>query len=120
MALHLAIDDDACGVDEDKAGAKFSAAADDAVAENAVQFVEEHFQGKFLDKEFMEKVFNDHNEAVKNYVPANKLLVFDVCEGWEPLCKFLDVEVPCESLPHTNKKEDFHIMVAELMQGNLV
>jgi hypothetical protein len=81
---------------------------------------EEHFQGKFLDKEFMEKVFNDHNEAVKNYVPANKLLVFDVCEGWEPLCKFLDAEAPCESLPHTNKKEDFHVMVAELMQGNLV
>ncbi len=81
---------------------------------------EEHFQGKFLDKEFMERVFNDHNEKVKNYVPADKLLVYDVCEGWEPLCNFLDVEVPGEPLPHTNKKEDFHVMVAELMQGNLV
>ena len=81
---------------------------------------EEHFQGRFLDKEFMEKVFNDHNEEVKNYVPADKLLVFDVCEGWEPLCKFLETEVPCDSLPHTNKKEDFHVMVGELMSGNLV
>jgi len=81
---------------------------------------EEHFQGRFLDKEFMEKVFNEHNEEVKNYVPANKLLVYDVCEGWEPLCKFLDVKVPDEPLPHTNKKEDFHVMVAELMTGNLV
>jgi len=81
---------------------------------------EGHFQGKFLDKDFMEKVFNEHNEEVKNYVPANKLLVYDVCEGWEPLCKFLDVKVPDEPLPHTNKKEDFHVMVAELMTGNLV
>ena len=81
---------------------------------------EEHFQGRFLDKEFMEKIFNNHNEEVKNYVPANKLLVFDVCEGWEPLCKFLDAEVPYEPLPHTNKKEDFHVMVGELMSGNLV
>ncbi len=81
---------------------------------------EDHFQGKFMDKEFMEKLFNDHNEEVKNYVPADKLLVFDVCEGWEPLCKFLDVEIPNESLPHTNKKEDFHIMVGELMKGHLV
>ena len=81
---------------------------------------EDHFQGKFLDKEFMENVFNEHNEAVKNYVPANKLLVFDVREGWEPLCKFLDVEVPGEQLPHTNKKEDFATMVSELMRGNLV
>ena len=81
---------------------------------------EEHFQGKFLDKEFMEKIFNDHNEEVKNYVPANKLLIYDVCEGWEPLCNFLNVNVPTEALPHTNKKEDFAEMVAELMQGNLV
>ena len=80
----------------------------------------DHFQGKFADKEFMEKVFNDHNDEVKRYVPADKLLVFDVTEGWEPLCKFLDVQVPNEPLPHTNKKEDFHTMVAELFSGNLV
>jgi len=81
---------------------------------------EGHFRGKFLDKDFMEKVFNDHTEEVKNYVPSNKLLVYDVCEGWEPLCKFLNAEVPDESLPHTNKKEDFSAMLAELMAGNLV
>lgn len=81
---------------------------------------EDHFQGKFLDKEFMEKVFNEHNEEVKKYVPADKLLVFDVSEGWKPLCKFLDVEVPNEPLPHTNKREDFHEMVKELFSGNLV
>ena len=81
---------------------------------------EGHFKGRFLDKDFMEKIFNEHNEEVKNYVPANKLLVFDVCEGWEPLCKFLGTEVPPEPLPHTNKKEDFRTMVAELMQGHLV
>jgi len=80
---------------------------------------EEHFQGRFLDKDFMEKTFNDHNEAVKNYVPANKLLVFDVCEGWEPLCAFLNVNVPAEPLPHTNKKEDFAAMVQELMKGHM-
>ena len=81
---------------------------------------EDHFQGRFLDKEFMEKIFNEHNEEVKKYVPADKLLVFDVSESWEPLCKFLDVEVPDEPLPHTNKKEDFHEMVKELFSGNLV
>lgn len=81
---------------------------------------EDHFQGRFLDKEFMEKIFNEHNEDVKKYVPADKLLVFDVTEGWEPLCKFLEAEVPNEPLPHTNKKEDFHVMVKELFSGNLV
>jgi hypothetical protein len=82
--------------------------------------VEDHFQGRFLDKEFIEKIFNAHDEEVKKYVPADKLLIFDVNEGWEPLCEFFNVEVPKGSLPHTNKKEDFHVMVGELMQGNLV
>ena len=35
---------------------------------------EDHFLGKFLDKKFMEKVFNDHHEEVKNYVPQNNYL----------------------------------------------
>jgi hypothetical protein len=79
-----------------------------------------HFQGKFLDKEFMRKVFDDHNEEVKNYVPADKLLVFEAEQGWEPLCKFLNLPVPADAFPHTNKKEDFPAMVQELMQGHLV
>lgn len=31
---------------------------------------------------------------VQAHVPADKLLIFDVREGWEPLCKFLNVPVP--------------------------
>ena len=82
--------------------------------------MEDHFQGRFLDKTFIEEVYNKHNEEVKAYVPANKLLVIDVSEGWEPLCKFLGMVIPSEPLPHTNKKEDFKTMLAELMQGTLV
>lgn len=82
--------------------------------------MEDHFQGRFLDKTFMEEVYNKHNEEVKNYVPANKLLVIDVSEGWEPLCQFLGISVPEEPLPHTNKREDFKVMLGELFSGNLV
>ncbi len=82
--------------------------------------MDDHFQGKFENKAFAEKVFNKHIEDVKAYVPAEKLLVFDVTEGWGPLCKFLHVSLPNEPLPHTNKKEDFKIMLGELMKGNLV
>ncbi len=81
---------------------------------------EEHFQGMFLDKDFIKKIFDKHHEEVKAYVPADKLLVFDVAEGWEPLCKFLGKPEPVEPLPHTNKKEDFKEMLSELMKGQLV
>ncbi|GEO10095.1 sulfotransferase family protein [Segetibacter aerophilus] len=79
----------------------------------------DHFEGKFLDKVFAEKVFNQHIEEVKAYVPADKLLVFDVSEGWGPLCNFLEVAEPAEPLPHTNKKENFKEMLGQLMKGQM-
>ena len=79
-----------------------------------------HFQGKFEDKAFAEKIFNKHIEDVKAYVPADKLLVYDVSDGWGPLCKFLGVPEPTEPLPHLNKKENFKAMLGELMKGNMV
>jgi hypothetical protein len=46
--------------------------------------------------------FNQHNEDVKAAVPPERLLVFTVDEGWEPLCEFLGVQVPDEPFPHEN------------------
>jgi hypothetical protein len=51
--------------------------------------------------------FVRHNEDVERTVPADRLLVWDVGEGWEPLCSFLGVEVPSEPLPRANDRETF-------------
>jgi Sulfotransferase domain len=48
-----------------------------------------------------------HNEEVKRVVPAERLLVWQVTEGWGPLCEFLGVDVPAEPLPHANEREAF-------------
>ena len=79
-----------------------------------------HFQGKFEDKGEAEKIFNKHIADVKAYVPADKLLVYDVSEGWGPLCRFLGVPEPNEALPHLNKKENFKEMLGHLMKGEMV
>ena len=78
------------------------------------------FQGRFEDKAFAEKVFYDHIETVKNTVPADKLLVMEISEGWEPLCKFLGHPIPDEELPHLNKKENFKTMLKSLMKGEMI
>lgn len=44
---------------------------------------------------------------VRAAIPAERLLVFDVADGWEPLCAFLGVPVPESAFPHRNHKEDF-------------
>jgi sulfotransferase family protein len=47
------------------------------------------------------------NEEVKRTVPAERLLVWDPSEGWDPLCDFLEVDVPAEELPRLNDTTSF-------------
>ncbi len=47
------------------------------------------------------------NAEVVRAVPAERLLVWDPREGWEPLCAFLDVEAPEEPLPRLNDTTSF-------------
>jgi len=35
-------------------------------------------------------------------MPSSKLLVFDVRDGWEPLCDFLGVPTPRDEFPNVN------------------
>ena len=68
------------------------------------------FKGRFTDKEFALEVFRRHNEDVKSKVPADRLLVYEIKQGWGPLCDFLGVEVPDEPMPHLNDTESFRNM----------
>ena len=47
-------------------------------------------------------MFRAHNEAVIANIPPERLLVFRVQDGWQPLCDFLGVPVPDEPFPHVN------------------
>jgi hypothetical protein len=47
------------------------------------------------------------NESVQREVPADKLLVWQPSDGWEPLCEFLGVDVPQAPLPHVNDAKMF-------------
>jgi hypothetical protein len=49
-----------------------------------------------------------HNAAVLAGVAPERLLVFDVKEGWAPLCRFLGVEAPSIPFPRVNEAEGFH------------
>lgn len=62
------------------------------------------FEGRFENQEFAIEVFNQWIETTKQNIPADRLLIFDVKEGWEPLCKFLDVPVPDTPFPHVNDR----------------
>ncbi len=69
---------------------------------------EDTFGGSFEDKKYAIAVFNQHNERVKEQVPPDRLLVYNVKEGWEPLCRFLGVDVPPnKAFPYLNDRFTF-------------
>jgi hypothetical protein len=70
------------------------------------------FQGRFDDKAFAIEVFNRYNEQVRRVVPPERLLVYEVREGWEPICAFLGVPVPDgKPFPHVNDTAEFRARV---------
>ena len=56
------------------------------------------FKNNFSDRESARVVYYDHIERVKKTIPADRLLLYHVKEGWRPLCEFLNVDVP-ENIP---------------------
>jgi hypothetical protein len=70
------------------------------------------FGARFADPGFAMRVFEWHTAHVLAEVPADRLLVYDVCEGWGPLCAFLGVPAPDEPFPHLNDTASFQRMAA--------
>jgi hypothetical protein len=60
-----------------------------------------------LDRDGLMEAFIAHNDAVKEAIPAGQLLVFEVKQGWEPLCTFLDAPIPLDEFPRTNDRGEF-------------
>ena len=65
-----------------------------------------------LNRDGLIKAFVAHNESVKSAIPADQLLVFQVTDGWEPLCEFLGKPVPSGPFPYTNDLAEFWDRVA--------
>jgi len=70
------------------------------------------FGGRLGDRDHAIAVFEKHNAEVIATVPRDRLLVFDVREGWQPLCTFLGQPVPAEPFPKANSTAEFQSMFA--------
>ena len=59
------------------------------------------------DRAWMTDYFRRHDAEVKAAFPPERLLVYQVGSGWEPLCKFLGVPVPDAPYPSENSRAEF-------------
>ena len=64
-----------------------------------------HFKGD--DKIHAINVFTENNEKVRKTIAPERLLIYEIAKGWEPLCAFLDVPIPAEPFPHKNSTEEY-------------
>ena len=71
---------------------------------NALEFYSNATVGSYNPKStyLFRKRYRIHNHRVKSIIPAGKLLVYDVKQGWKPLCDFLGCEAPTVPFPHEN------------------
>ncbi|UBU09967.1 sulfotransferase family protein [Nonomuraea gerenzanensis] len=70
-------------------------------------FVDPVFGGRIDDREHVIEVFERHVAEVRATIPAERLLVFETGDGWEPLCAFLGVPVPDAPYPQANERAAF-------------
>lgn len=63
--------------------------------------------GGHTDREGILKAYRANEAAARDLLAQGKALVFNVRDGWEPLCHFLDADIPDSPFPKTNARADF-------------
>lgn len=74
------------------------------------------FDGRLNDRSHATDIFRHHAEEVSSTIPPDRLLIFDVREGWAPLCTRLGAPVPDAPFPATNSTAEFRAL-ADLGPG---
>jgi hypothetical protein len=72
-----------------------------------IAIVQDTLGGELTDKESALAAYRRRTQEVLAAIPPERLLVFDVTEGWAPLCAFLNVATPNEPFPRVNSTEEF-------------
>ena len=75
------------------------------------------FRGRGLsDPEETMRIFEQHNADVEAAFAPDRLLVWRVQDGWNPLCDFLEVPVPEIPFPRSNSAAQFPDMLASELE----
>ncbi len=68
---------------------------------------QETFGAETIERSLGLDVFDRRIAEVTGTIPPDRLLVFDVAQGWPPLCNFLSLPVPDTEFPHVNDAGEF-------------
>lgn len=74
------------------------------------------YPDKYNDEKFCKQQYEDWIEEVKRTVPKEKLLVFNVKDGWDPILEFLGEDKPNgqHQFPHWNERKEWKQLISRL------
>lgn len=64
------------------------------------------FVWRFGHKDLLLSDLARHEDMLRECVPAERLVWYDCRDGWEPLCRALNVPIPQQPFPHNNKPDE--------------
>lgn len=64
--------------------------------------------------------YDRHGRRIRELVPPEQLLVYRLCDGWGPLCEFLECEVPDVDFPWLNEAAMLRRIAWDITVNNLV
>ena len=72
-------------------------------------------ENRMDDRDYMVSYFNRRNDEIREVMPADRLLIYEVTQGWEPLCGFLDVPVPDKPFPRVNTRDETKQLIDQMI-----
>lgn len=82
-----------------------------------VRLVIGHSLGGKTDRDSVIAAYLANEAAARDTLPADRLLVFEAGDGWEPLCAFLGQPVPDTPFPRSNSRQEFFDLLAGKAPG---
>ncbi len=78
----------------------------------------DRMENRMQDRAYMVEFFNKRTVEIIDSIDAGRLLVYQVSDGWAPLCEFLDVPVPNLEYPRINSRNETKELLANLMASS--
>ncbi len=72
------------------------------------------FGGRLDDRADAIDVYEKNTADVQAAVTPERLLTYNIGDGWEPLCRFLGKPVPDTPFPRSNSTEEFNAVMAKM------
>ena len=75
-------------------------------------------ENRMQDRQYMVNFFKNRTAEIIDYIAPERLLVYQVGDGWEPLCTFLNIPVPDTEFPRINSRDETKEMLANLIASS--